>query len=99
MQSELLSLDEWPDPDLREDALMRTLIRVYAQPDPREVLTPRELEVLVGLSRGLGRQGTADLLGVSPETVKAQSVTARRALRAKNTTHAVAEALRRGLIT
>lgn len=63
------------------------------------MLSKREKEVLVALSHGLGRQGSADALGVDLETIKTHTTRARRKLRAKDTTHAVAIALRTGLIS
>lgn len=78
--------------------MMRLLIRCAAQPEPREYLTPRETQVIEALSHGLDSEGAADLLGIGLETVKTLTRRARRALRAKNTTHACCEALRQGLI-
>jgi len=54
--------------------------------------------VLQAVSFGLDRNGVAAVYNLSPFTVTEQLKAARRALRAKNTTHAVAEALRQGLI-
>lgn len=105
--------DLWPDADRRDEALIRLLARTEAgrirrngernerymlAPRARELLTPRECQVLEGMSRGLGRRGTAELLGVAEETVAAHLKRARYLLRSKNTTQAVAEAVRRGLI-
>jgi len=87
----------WPDPDRREDALERLLVRVYSTTE-RTHVTPAELRALQALSVGLDEHGCAAVLGVGHETVKRQLVKARRALRAKNTTHACCEALRQGLI-
>ncbi len=96
----------WPDADRRHDALLRCLQDIYlaegsapaATRDPHEV-TDTELRALEAFSHGLGRTGTADALGVTLETVKTLTVRARRKLRAKDTTHAVAIAIRRGLIS
>ena len=64
----------------------------------RENLSAAELRTLEAMSRGVGIRGAADLVGYSTYTVQDHLVQARRVLQAKNTTHAVAEALRRGLI-
>jgi DNA-binding CsgD family transcriptional regulator len=64
----------------------------------RHVPTPAELRALEATSYGLTSEMVGDLLGISPETVKRQLSSARYRLRAKNTTHACCEALRRGLI-
>ncbi len=88
-------LDElWPDPDRRDEALLHCLLDVVEH----EVLTPMQVRVLQGLSQGLGREGTADLLGVGVETVKTHLKYGQRALGAKDTAHACCEALRQGLI-
>ena len=102
-----MRVDGWTDPDRRDAALLACLEDVYraeegralpAVPiDPAE-LTPEELRILGALSRGLGDRGTADVLGVTWDSVRHSSRSARRKLGAKNTTHACCEALRRGLI-
>lgn len=61
-------------------------------------LDPPQLQVLEALSRGTGVFGAAEILGRPVETVVEQLTDARRLLGGKDTTHAVAEALRRGLI-
>lgn len=61
-------------------------------------LSPAETRAIEGASRGLEAQMIADTYCVELSTVKTQLKAARLKLRAKNTTHAVAEALRRGLI-
>jgi DNA-binding NarL/FixJ family response regulator len=66
--------------------------------EPPDALTPTQVRVLEALSRGLGDNGAADVLGVTTESVKTSSQLARRKLKAKNTTHACCEALRQGLI-
>lgn len=87
----------WPDPDLRDDALERLAARVAVQPD-KATLTDAEKRVLEAVSHGLGGQGAADALGIGFETVKDRLKQARRALAAKDTTHAACEAIRQGLI-
>jgi len=61
-------------------------------------LSKKETRAIEAASRGLEAQMIADTYCVGVETVKTQLKAARLKLRAKNTTHAVAEALRRGLI-
>jgi two-component system, NarL family, response regulator len=65
---------------------------------PEMALTPREVEVLSLVARGFGNKEVGDVLGTAPGTVKAhvQSILAK--LGAKDRTHAVAIALRRGII-
>jgi DNA-binding NarL/FixJ family response regulator len=86
----------WPDPDRRHDALLRCLVDVYI--DEHELLTERQRRVLEAFSYGLNREQVAEALGVELETVKHHLRLATRALAAKSTTHAVALALRQGLI-
>lgn len=74
--------------------------RIIAAAAARERLqpTPAELRALECISRGLTTQMAGDVLGKSATTVAKQIGTAIYVLRAKNRTHAVAEAIRRGLI-
>lgn len=67
------------------------------QPE-RRTPTARQLECLRYLSHGLDGPQTADAMGLSYETVRAHLSAARLNLAAKNTTHAVAIALRLCLI-
>jgi DNA-binding CsgD family transcriptional regulator len=89
------------------DHLLRDIARAPLLPDERGIglptpgsmnLTPAELRVVEAMSRGLTAEMAGDLFDVSPETVKTQLKAARYRLRGKNTTHAVANALRLGLI-
>jgi DNA-binding CsgD family transcriptional regulator len=61
-------------------------------------LSERETMILRCASYGLHRDDAAALLGISSETAKSYSERARRKLQAKNTTHAVALAIRGGLL-
>jgi len=65
---------------------------------PRE-LTVREVEVLQHLAHGRSNEETARALFLSVETIKTYVRHVLEKLDAKNRTHAVAIALRRGLIT
>lgn len=105
------SLDDlWPDPDRRNAALERLALLVHGgervhnerRQRPRQgahdLLSPIEVRCLLVLSHGVGLRGAAELLGVGLETVKTHTKHARWKLRAKNTTHAVAIAIRQGII-
>ena len=67
-------------------------------PPRRLDLTEPERYALLWTSHGLTTAMTADMMGLSPETVNDHLERARLKLAAKNTTHAVANAYRRGLI-
>ncbi len=62
-------------------------------------LTAREIECLGLLARGLRHDVLASTLNVSVATIEMHVVNARRKLGAKTTTHAVAMAIARGLIS
>lgn len=88
---------------LAEDPIARIKMRpdrrgpIYRGPGDAD-LTPRELDVLTCLSRGLEYPMVADALGISLESVKSHAKHARFKLRAKNSVQACCEALRLGLI-
>ena len=65
---------------------------------PEVALTPREVEVLSLVARGFGNKEIADVLGTAPGTVKAHVQSILGKLGAKDRTHAVTIALRRGII-
>ena len=65
---------------------------------PDVALTPREVEVLRLVARGLGNKEVGDVLGTAPGTVKAHVQSILSKLGAKDRTHAVTIALRRGII-
>lgn len=65
---------------------------------PEVALTPREIEVLSLVSRGLGNKEVADTLGTAAGTIKAHVQSILSKLGAKDRTHAVTLALRRGII-
>ena len=101
-------LDElWPDPDRRDAALTRVLFAVEGMREanrhdpnrPRVALTKDERMALAAMSHGLTRRQAGELLGAPMETVASRLERARMILRSKNTTQAVAVALRQGLIT
>lgn len=88
---------EWPDEDRRHEALINALIDVYSY-EPEADLSPAETRVVEALSHGLGQKGAAEVLGLSVFTINAHMKHISSKLRAKNTTQACCEALRRGLI-
>ncbi len=97
----MLEADEngWVDALLRDIAQAPLLDgeRGIGLPQPwNRELTPAELRVIGAMSHGLTAEMAADLLSVSPETIKRQLKAARFRLQAKNTAHAVANAIRRG---
>jgi DNA-binding NarL/FixJ family response regulator len=65
---------------------------------PDVALTPREVEVLSLVARGLGNKEVSDVLGTASGTVKAHVQSILSKLGAKDRTHAVTIALRRGII-
>ena len=65
---------------------------------PEVALTPREVEVLSLVARGFGNKEVADVLGTAPGTVKVHVQSILSKLGAKDRTHAVTLALRRGII-
>jgi DNA-binding CsgD family transcriptional regulator len=74
-----------------------------AGPDPKRVgsrasLTPRELAVLRLVSTGAQHGDVAQALGLGEETIRSHLKKAQTKLGVRNRIHAVAEALRQGLI-
>ena len=65
---------------------------------PELALTRREVEVLSLIARGLANKEVGDVLGTAPGTVKAHVQSILGKLGAKDRTHAVTIALRRGII-
>lgn len=65
---------------------------------PEVALTPREIDVLSLVARGLGNKEVADVLGTASGTVKAHMQSILGKLSAKDRTHAVTLGLRRGII-
>jgi DNA-binding CsgD family transcriptional regulator len=66
---------------------------------PVAELTPTELRCLRAASYGLRADETAEALGLTFDAVRMQLRHARRKLAAKNTAHALAIAMRHGLIS
>ena len=62
------------------------------------VLSPREREVMALLAKGLKGPQIAERLGISPDTVRTHIDNAMQKLEARTRVHAIAIALRRGLI-
>ncbi|MDR6644247.1 DNA-binding NarL/FixJ family response regulator [Luteibacter sp. 1214] len=61
-------------------------------------LTPRETQVITHVARGEANRDVASSLGIAEETVKAHMKSILAKLQANDRTHAVAIALRRGII-
>ena len=80
----------------------RSRVADLSEPEPNqpdvEALTPRERDVLRGLSLGLPNKGIAERLGISDQTVKFHVAAIIGKLGAANRTDAVRRAARRGLI-
>jgi DNA-binding CsgD family transcriptional regulator len=66
---------------------------------PDLALTPRELECLGALARGLRQEAVGEQLGISRATVELHINNARKKLDALTSAHAVAIAISRGLIS
>ena len=66
--------------------------------EPSHALSPRELQVVTGVSYGLSNRMIGELYGISTHTAQSHLRRAHFKLKAKNRTHAACEALRRGLI-
>jgi DNA-binding NarL/FixJ family response regulator len=77
---------------------IRSFRRAPASASFRLVLTARQTEVLQMIAAGLGNKQIAQILVVSPETIKSCVDEIRFKLDASNRTHAVAIGLRYGLI-
>lgn len=65
---------------------------------PEVALTPREVDVLSLVARGFGNKEVGDVLGTASGTVKAHMQSILGKLGAKDRTHAVTIALRRGIL-
>lgn len=72
--------------------------KIHGRSRVDDQLSPREVETLRYLSRGLSLDQTATAMICALDTVKTRLKGARFKLSAKNTTHACCEAIRRGLI-
>ncbi|MFC7909025.1 response regulator transcription factor [Streptomyces nigra] len=67
-------------------------------PASQRPLSERELQVLHHIARGHNRTTTGAALGISGHTVKSHLHRIAMALHARNTAHAVAITIRRGLL-
>jgi DNA-binding NarL/FixJ family response regulator len=65
---------------------------------PEVALTPREEQVLGLVARGLGNKEVGHILGTAAGTIKAQVQSILSKLQARDRTHAVAIAFRRGIL-
>lgn len=64
----------------------------------KQALSPREIDAMTFLAMGYSRAQVADTLSISEHTLRVYIESARHKLGAMNTTHAVASALKHGLI-
>jgi LuxR family quorum sensing-dependent transcriptional regulator len=71
---------------------------VPSNPTSRDILTPREREVLGWVARGKSASEIGEILHITKRTVDEHVQTAVRKLGAMNRTHAVAIAIRDGII-
>ncbi len=89
--------DLMPDPDRRDGALIRVQQAINSAHE-LETLTPTQIKVLYTLSMGPTVKEAGILLNMSRHTVYSHLKSSSRILGAKNRTHAVAIALRKGFI-
>jgi LuxR family quorum sensing-dependent transcriptional regulator len=74
------------------------MIKMSDSPNGSLSLSPREREVLRLVAQGKSSREIGELLGISSRTVNEHVTSSVRKLSAKNRTHAVAIALRDGII-
>jgi DNA-binding NarL/FixJ family response regulator len=79
------------------DRARRSYTESVAVADPTERLSPREIEVLRLLSRGLGNNGIAEELSISPRTAKNHVSSILDKLGVSNRIQAAVQAVRHGL--
>lgn len=75
------------------------ILQSYSEAAKQDVLSAREMEVMKEISLGATTKGIADSFGISEFTVKQYVKLAIRKTGATNRVHAVAELMRKGLIT
>jgi DNA-binding NarL/FixJ family response regulator len=80
------------------DPRLNPFILGRASTEDIPVLTPREREVMALLAEGLKGSQVATRLGISPDTVRTHVENAMEKLEARTRVHAIAIALRQGLI-
>ena len=86
-------------PALAAEALRFERVGAPRPPAPRfETLTPRERQVLAAMSNGLGNREIGGALGISAHTAKFHVAQIIAKLQAQSRAHAVAKALRAGLV-
>lgn len=94
------------EPPLSPFIAQRILTRLAQRPAPalapvtpaEEVLTPREIDILRLLGRGLRVGEAASVLGITPHTVSGYVKTIYRKLNIASRAEAAVEAMRRGLV-
>ena len=81
-----------------ERAISDEVERLMEEDPPAKALTPRQMEILEGMTRGLTNQDIARELGIREDRVKGHVNTIFAKLGAANRTEAVAIALRKHLL-
>jgi DNA-binding NarL/FixJ family response regulator len=91
------------DPDVvayaTEPALATAAVPSRADEARIRQLSERERQVLTHFAQGRSTKSVAKILGISPRTIETYSVLIVQKLRARNRIHAVAIALRTGILT
>jgi two-component system NarL family response regulator len=83
-------------PPVRPTPAPRQVVRIDER---RALLTPRERQVLQAIASGVTTRGLAHSMGISPKTVENYKQRIFSKLGVQNQAHAVAVALRRGLLS
>lgn len=87
----------WLDPNVTQHVLT-DYRRTSGEAGPRSILTSMELEVLQLVAEGLTAREIGEQLFIAEKTVKNHLTNVYRKLNVRNSSHAVAEAYRRGLL-
>ena len=93
-----LMLDEARSPASGQELRSQVMLAL-GQPATANGLTPKELQLIRLLARGISRQRAACAMQVSENTVKSHLGSLYRKLRVRSRTEAVVEAARRGLVS
>ncbi len=88
-----------PRPALPHPALPHPALPHHALPGPAAALTPREMEVLGLIGRGMSNKAIARRLGISAHTVKYHLEAVFAKLGVRSRAEAATQGLRRGLVT
>lgn len=83
---------------MQEAATIAIITDTPAEPPPARRLSPRMLDVLSLLARGLTHDQSAQALGISPSAVKAYLAGAKRRLGVRTRNEAIVAAVAGGLV-